>query len=93
MAIFSNRHRGAAIPGTAAGERQKTAPSSQEVRIWKRGDVWNDYGRILLGRLGRDRRTLPYWGEEGDITFPVDGYVSGEHLELNRLDGPPISST
>ncbi|MBN2722839.1 MAG: FHA domain-containing protein, partial [Deltaproteobacteria bacterium] len=24
--------------------------------------------------------------EDGDITFPDDGYVSGEHLELNRMD-------
>jgi pSer/pThr/pTyr-binding forkhead associated (FHA) protein len=24
--------------------------------------------------------------EEGDITFPDDGYVSGEHLEITRMD-------
>jgi len=24
--------------------------------------------------------------EEGDITFPDDGYVSGEHLEITRID-------
>jgi pSer/pThr/pTyr-binding forkhead associated (FHA) protein len=24
--------------------------------------------------------------EEGDITYPEDGYVSGEHMEINKLD-------
>ncbi|MBU1379459.1 FHA domain-containing protein [Myxococcota bacterium] len=39
------------------------------------GAAWVLSGEVI--KIGR---------EDGDITFPEDGYVSGEHLEINRLD-------
>ncbi|MBU1240546.1 FHA domain-containing protein, partial [Myxococcota bacterium] len=74
------------LPDEMVDEQGTEILGSPNLKAWGRlelimgkegaGAAYSLTGEII--KIGR---------EEGDITFPDDGYVSGEHLELNYMDG------
>ncbi|MGM0598077.1 MAG: FHA domain-containing protein [Myxococcota bacterium] len=58
---------------------------SPNLGVWGRLELIT--GKGIVGRAySLTGEMIKIGREEGDITYPEDGYVSGEHMEINKLD-------
>ncbi|MDA3863025.1 MAG: FHA domain-containing protein [Deltaproteobacteria bacterium] len=72
-------------------QEEKTTEDDTKILGSPNFGVWGKLelitGKGIVGRAySLTGEMIKIGREEGDITYPEDGYVSGEHMEINKLD-------